>query len=437
MPDQPEALGLLALMLLHDARGRRVTSTACSSPLDRQDRSRWDQGRVRRGACEALERALAQRLPGPYQLQAAIAAVHAQSPDWEQTDWARIAEYYEASAASPSRVVEVQPLWRSATRRASRRPRPAGATGAGGHAGRLPAAPRGPPSCYAGPATGTAADAYRRGIELSTNDVERAELNGDWRHYDGLATPDLHPGPEAGGHPPASRRGHRRLVATAAGDTPLLPLSFLWDGETFLVATSESGRTGRNLAATGKVRLGLGLVRDVVLVEGTVEAVLAPEDIPGTWASAQRPRPASTPGPRAPPPLLPDPSLPHPGLARGQRARRPRPDARRRLAQSTLKIRPGGRRRIGGREPARQDGSVRRKYLLALGALAVISVMAVLVASGADPAEVGEPVDVDDLPVLADDVPGPTRPTGGSAASPDPRRWTGRWSSTTSGPTRA
>ena len=91
-------------------------------------------------------------------------------------------------------------------------------------------------------------------------------------------------------------------VATAAGDTPYLaPLSFLWDGETFLVATSESGRTGRNLAATGKVRLGLGLVRDVVLVEGTVEAVLAPEDIPGTWASASWPRPASTPGPRAPP----------------------------------------------------------------------------------------------------------------------------------------
>jgi nitroimidazol reductase NimA-like FMN-containing flavoprotein (pyridoxamine 5'-phosphate oxidase superfamily) len=69
-------------------------------------------------------------------------------------------------------------------------------------------------------------------------------------------------------------------IATAAGDTPYLaPLSFLWDGETFLVATPEAGRTGRNLAETGKVRLGIGLVRDVVLVEGMVE-VLAPEDIP-------------------------------------------------------------------------------------------------------------------------------------------------------------
>jgi Pyridoxamine 5'-phosphate oxidase len=69
-------------------------------------------------------------------------------------------------------------------------------------------------------------------------------------------------------------------VATAAGDTPYLaPLSFLWDGETFLVATPEAGRTGRNLAATGRARLGIGLVRDVVLVEGTVEG-LAREDIP-------------------------------------------------------------------------------------------------------------------------------------------------------------
>jgi hypothetical protein len=68
-------------------------------------------------------------------------------------------------------------------------------------------------------------------------------------------------------------------VSTAAGDTPYLaPLSFLWDGDTFLVATAEAGRTGRNLAATGKVRLGVGLVRDVVLVEGTVE-VVAPGEI--------------------------------------------------------------------------------------------------------------------------------------------------------------
>ena len=66
-------------------------------------------------------------------------------------------------------------------------------------------------------------------------------------------------------------------VATAAehGGTPhLVPLSFLWDGESLLIATPGSSPTGRNLRATGKVRLGIGPTRDVVLVEGTVAAAL-------------------------------------------------------------------------------------------------------------------------------------------------------------------
>jgi nitroimidazol reductase NimA-like FMN-containing flavoprotein (pyridoxamine 5'-phosphate oxidase superfamily) len=69
-------------------------------------------------------------------------------------------------------------------------------------------------------------------------------------------------------------------VATANGDggTPyLVPLSFLWDGATVLVATSASSPTGRNLAGAGKVRLGIGLTRDVVLIEGTADAVPSPE----------------------------------------------------------------------------------------------------------------------------------------------------------------
>ena len=69
-------------------------------------------------------------------------------------------------------------------------------------------------------------------------------------------------------------------VATADGEsgTPyLVPLSFLWDGATVLVATAASSPTGRNLAGTGKVRLGIGLTRDVVLIEGTVDAVPSPE----------------------------------------------------------------------------------------------------------------------------------------------------------------
>jgi nitroimidazol reductase NimA-like FMN-containing flavoprotein (pyridoxamine 5'-phosphate oxidase superfamily) len=63
----------------------------------------------------------------------------------------------------------------------------------------------------------------------------------------------------------------------ATGTPYLIPLSFLWDGETVLIATPAASPTSRNLRATGKVRLGIGLTRDVVLVEGTVEAVPAAE----------------------------------------------------------------------------------------------------------------------------------------------------------------
>jgi Pyridoxamine 5'-phosphate oxidase len=61
------------------------------------------------------------------------------------------------------------------------------------------------------------------------------------------------------------------------GTPYLIPLSFLWDGETVLIATPAASPTGRNLRATGKVRLGVGLTRDVVLIDGAVEAVPAAE----------------------------------------------------------------------------------------------------------------------------------------------------------------
>jgi nitroimidazol reductase NimA-like FMN-containing flavoprotein (pyridoxamine 5'-phosphate oxidase superfamily) len=63
----------------------------------------------------------------------------------------------------------------------------------------------------------------------------------------------------------------------ATGTPYLVPLSFLWDGETVLIATPAASPTSRNLRATGRVRLGVGLTRDVVLIEGTVEAVPAAE----------------------------------------------------------------------------------------------------------------------------------------------------------------
>ncbi|MGW1502594.1 pyridoxamine 5'-phosphate oxidase family protein [Streptomyces mirabilis] len=65
-------------------------------------------------------------------------------------------------------------------------------------------------------------------------------------------------------------------TAGGAGETPyLIPLSFLWDGTTLLLATPAASPTGRNLRASGKVRLGIGPTRDVVLVEGTAEALEA------------------------------------------------------------------------------------------------------------------------------------------------------------------
>jgi RNA polymerase sigma-70 factor (ECF subfamily) len=108
MPDDPEVLGLCALMLLHDARrGARVGEDGRYVALDEQDRSLWDAGRIAEGRT-TLERAMALRLPGPYQVQAAIAALHVEAASAEETDWAQIAELYESlGRLAPSPVVEV------------------------------------------------------------------------------------------------------------------------------------------------------------------------------------------------------------------------------------------------------------------------------------------------------------------------------------------
>jgi RNA polymerase sigma-70 factor, ECF subfamily len=106
MPDEPEALGLLALMLLHDARREaRVDAAGDLVLLEDQDRSRWDRARIVEGEA-ILERALRMGHAGPYQLQAAIAAVHAVATTTETTDWGQIAGLYEALGRSaPSPVV--------------------------------------------------------------------------------------------------------------------------------------------------------------------------------------------------------------------------------------------------------------------------------------------------------------------------------------------
>ena len=108
MPDEPEALGLLALMLLHDARREARTSAEGDLVLlDDQDRSRWDRAKIGLGR-ELVERALLVRRPGPYQLQAAIAALHDEAETPTETDWPQIALLYrELMAVAPSPVVEL------------------------------------------------------------------------------------------------------------------------------------------------------------------------------------------------------------------------------------------------------------------------------------------------------------------------------------------
>jgi RNA polymerase sigma-70 factor, ECF subfamily len=179
MPDDAEVWGLLALMLLHDARrAARVDPSGRYVALDDQDRSLWDPGRTREGLA-TLERAVRLRRPGEYQLQAAITALQMQAPDAEATDWAQVADLYGALATlNPSPVVElnravavglaegpaaglalIEPLLGDS---ALERYQPLHAA----HAELL---------SRAGDAAG-AARAYERAIALSANTVERAEL---------------------------------------------------------------------------------------------------------------------------------------------------------------------------------------------------------------------------------------------------------------------
>ncbi|MDI3391890.1 RNA polymerase sigma factor [Pseudomonas sp. V98_8] len=105
---EPEVVGLLALMLLHESR--RLARTCADGDLillDDQDRTLWDAQMIAEG-CALVERALGSRLFGPYCLQAAIAAVHAEAPSIEETDWAQIVGLYEVLLrAWPSPVIEL------------------------------------------------------------------------------------------------------------------------------------------------------------------------------------------------------------------------------------------------------------------------------------------------------------------------------------------
>jgi RNA polymerase sigma-70 factor (ECF subfamily) len=179
MPDDAEVWGLLALMLLHDARrAARVDEEGRYVTLEEQDRSLWDEARIGEGL-RALERAVRLRRPGQYQLEAAITALHIQASGAGATDWAQIAELYGALVTlNPSPVIELNR---------------AAAVGfaAGAEAGLELLAPLlGDPALEryqplhaahaellrrAGDLPG-AARAFEQAIALSANTVERAEL---------------------------------------------------------------------------------------------------------------------------------------------------------------------------------------------------------------------------------------------------------------------
>ncbi len=105
---EPEATGLLALMLLHEARrAGRTSSLGDLILLEHQDRSLWDREQIQEGIA-LVERALTSRRIGPYSLQAAIAAVHAEARDAASTDWAQIVALYDLLLkAEPSAVIEL------------------------------------------------------------------------------------------------------------------------------------------------------------------------------------------------------------------------------------------------------------------------------------------------------------------------------------------
>lgn len=108
LPDEPEVAGLLALMLLHEARRpARLDAAKKPVPLPEQDRSRWDHAAIAEGTA-LLDAALRANAPGPHQIEAAISAVHGHAASADETDWVEIASLYELlEKARPSPAVSV------------------------------------------------------------------------------------------------------------------------------------------------------------------------------------------------------------------------------------------------------------------------------------------------------------------------------------------
>jgi len=106
LPQEPEVLGSLALTLLTDPRrAARADAHGALVPLDAQDRTRWDRGRIAEGLA-LVRHCLARNRPGPYQIQAAINAVHSSAPSVESVDWRQVLQLYDQLLAfEPTPVV--------------------------------------------------------------------------------------------------------------------------------------------------------------------------------------------------------------------------------------------------------------------------------------------------------------------------------------------
>jgi RNA polymerase sigma-70 factor (ECF subfamily) len=176
MPNEPEAAGLLALMLLQDSRrAARVDEAGEMVLLSDQDRSRWDRNEMAEGL-ELVQRAVRSFPPGPYTLQAAIAAEHARATRPEDTDWERIGHIYDWLAfVQPSPVVELNRAVATAMVEGPERGLEEidGIEGLDGyqhlHSARADLLRR-------TGRRGEAADAYRHALDLAANPVERAFL---------------------------------------------------------------------------------------------------------------------------------------------------------------------------------------------------------------------------------------------------------------------
>ncbi len=178
MPDEPEALSLVAVLLLHDSRSAtRYTADGDVVLLDDQDRSRWDRKEIVE-AVGLLDRALRMGGPGPYQLQAGIAALHAQADSDVRTDWPGIAALYaQLLAPAPSPVVALNHAVAAAAATTPDEGLSLIDRIEGLDRYHLLHAARADLLCRLGRTT-EAASAYRRAHELATNPADRRFLAG-------------------------------------------------------------------------------------------------------------------------------------------------------------------------------------------------------------------------------------------------------------------